>query len=137
MVNRSRGLSALVLAALLAGAALTAAAADRSATPKPPDSLRWGAAVKIEPAASRPGAFVCKLKVTDLASGQVLSEPQVLFLQGQKAVTRTGIQSDAGTQQEILLTVEVNQDATTATYELAVDRGGQRISTQQATVTLR
>lgn len=136
MLNRWRGLSAFMLAAALGGVALTAAA-ERPAIPNLADPVRLGAAVSIEPAAGRPGTFLCKLKVTDLGSGEVLAEPQVLFLQGQKAMTRAGIQSDKGIQQEIVMTVEVNQEATAATYELAVDRGGQRISTQQATVTLR
>ena len=134
MQNRWRGLSALVLAAALGGVALTSADADRGT--KLPDMSRLSAAVKIEPAPDRPGVFLCTMRLADLASGEVLSEPQVLFRQGEKATARSGFQSSEGLR-EVVLTAEVNAEATAATYHLTVKSDGQTLSSQEATVTLR
>lgn len=132
MRNRWSNLALLVLATVLGIAAL--AAADRGR--ELPDLERLSAAVTIRPAPDREGAFVGTMRLTDLASGEVLSEPQVLFRKGDKATARSGFKSSQGLR-EVVLTLEVNAEATAATYDLSVKSDGKVISLQQATVTLR
>jgi hypothetical protein len=133
MRNRWRNLAVLVLAVVLGVAALTAAA-DRGG--ELPDLDRLSAAVKIEPVPGQEGTFLGTMRLTDLASGDLLSEPQVLFRKGQKATARSGFKSSKGLR-EVVLTLEVNAEATAATYDLSVKSDGQLMSSQQATITLR
>ena len=124
---------ALMLLALV----LVAPLLSTAAAPPLPDFGRLGIAVKIHPVAGRERTFRCEMTLTDLAAGTVLSQPEVLFLQGQDAKIRAGIRSAAGGAEEAVLSARVDEAATAASYEVVLTRGGETIATQQATVQLR
>lgn len=72
-----------------------------------------------------------EVKVTDRASGNVLSAPQFVVGWGDEAVLESG---DPQTGAQLRLEVAVAEDGRTATYEATVRRDGELIASRGATV---
>lgn len=90
--------------------------------------------VDCQPDAQTPRAFVCRAKVVDLESNEVLAAPKVTFLAGSPATVQTGItvKDDAGNDAlaTFKMEVAVTDDMTMASYSSRMLLGEEVLNEQ-------
>ena len=89
----------------------------------------------ITPSAEHPGAYRCAARFTELASGRVVAEPQVLFRSGEDARMRLDMAFD-GKATQVDIVVSASSENRTATVQVDLQRGEARSTLQKVIVTL-
>jgi len=84
--------------------------------------------------AGHPGAYQCQAVFKDLASGEVLAAPKVVFPAGTPARTESEI---PGRGEKAMLSASVDEESGTLTYELEVRGRDTVLSRHKATVGLQ
>jgi hypothetical protein len=101
--GRGRAFARLAVAALV----LAVAASTPPSTASPTPTAAVGVEVEIAPQPERAGTFSCSARITNSATGEVLSEPRVLFVSGENATMRSGVEI-AGRAAEVVMTVSAD-----------------------------
>lgn len=117
---------------LVAMLALAGAVLATSGSAAPPS---LSADIAISPAVQHEGAYTCTARISDAATGEVLSEPTVLFRSGEDAMLRSGVQLQ-GKASEVLVTVSADAAKKTATVRVELVDGGKRSTVQAVSVQL-
>ena len=129
-MNRTRALPlAVVLLTMLAVAGAVLALSGGSAPPA------LSAEIAISPAAQHDGAYSCTARISDAATGAVLSEPTVLFRSGEDATLRSGVELQ-GKASEVIVTVSADAAKRTAAVRVELVDGGRRSTVQAVNVQL-
>lgn len=121
--------AALVVVSLVATLGAAPVARPSSAAPA------IGVEVEIAPSTRGDGTYTCTASLRDLATGQVLSEPRVVFRSGESAETRSGLSLD-GEQAHVELAIAANGADRTATVRVDFTRGDARTTIQSVRVHL-
>ena len=124
-MNRKLIITSTIIVGVVAAIALIASAGPDLRSP-----LNLGVDVTFE-LTPKAGTFTASAEMTDLGSGEVLSAPRITGRLGQEAVARSGIQTEAGSE-EIRLTLWADQ--VVATYRLEVIRAGEVVLVMKSTV---
>lgn len=90
--------------------------------------------VAIAPATGVQGAYTCTARVTD-ATGEVVSEPMIVFRSGEEAMLRSGLQVQ-GKPAEVLLAVSADSTKQTAEVRVELVAGESRFTLQSLKVQL-
>ena len=129
-MNRTRVATlSVVLVMLLAMAGALLATSGGAAMPA------LSADIAISPAAQHDGAYSCTARISDAATGTVLSEPTVLFRSGEDATLRSGVELQ-GKASEVIVTVSADAAKRTATVRVELVDGGRRSTVQAVNVQL-
>ena len=111
----------LVLALLIVASVGAAVAQDE---PAHSVAVWFGTEISIAPDPDGEGLWNCRALLRDLASGEVLSAPTIVFADGEKASVQSGLPLDMVWELE----VEVSGDADEATWSSRVTMGDQVLS---------
>lgn len=86
-----------------------------------------------------PGVMVCEATVSNIETGEVLTQPRVTFKPGQPAKLRSGgrLSDESKDEFYVLLEVSVGEAGDTANYTSTVSIGGEVVSKQVASFKLR
>lgn len=83
--------------------------------------------------------MICEATVSNIETGEILTQPRVSFEPGQPAKLRSGgrLSDDPKDEYLVLLEVSVGEASDTATYTSTVSVGGEVVSNQMASFKLR
>ncbi len=132
MTNRGRlvlAAAALVFVGLVASLKAAPAARPSVATPA------IGVELAIAPSSHGDGTYTCTASLRDLATGQVLSEPRVVFRSGESAEMRSGLTLD-GEPAHVDLAIAADGTDRTASVRVDFTRGEARTTIQSVRVHL-
>jgi 23S rRNA U2552 (ribose-2'-O)-methylase RlmE/FtsJ len=96
------------------------------------DPPLYSLSVDVKPMNAAEGVYVCAARITDLTTGNTLSEPTVTLRAGEPANMTT---TDGDLKSN--LTLSVDQASSTATAELTVTRAGKVVAAQKSSIRLR
>lgn len=91
--------------------------------------------VSITPAAEHDGAYACTVRLSDIATGKVLSEPTIIFRSGEEAQFRSDMQVQGKTS-EVIMTVSADAAKRAATVRVELAAGESRSTVQVMNVQL-
>jgi hypothetical protein len=94
------------------------------------EPAKYGLEVSVRPQGA--SEFVCEAQVKDLATGEVVSAPRIVFAGDKQARTKS-------TSGDLLseIAVSVDLEASRATVDLKVSQKGMTVATQKVAVQLR
>ena len=119
-----------VLVPILLAAALAGVLAAHEPAPRTPAGQ-----IAVEAAfargTDRPGQYSCKVTVKDLATGDVLSAPQVMVVAGEPATTTSTADGS-----EVEVAIFVTKDGSQVDLAVVVRRNGVKTAAQSVTVKL-
>ena len=95
-----------------------------------------GIEVSISQAAGREGVYACTARISDAATGEVLSEPSVLFRSGEEAQTRSSGVKIQGKASDLIVTVSADAAKRAATVRVELAAGASRSALQVVNVQL-
>lgn len=124
----------LVIVAMLLGGFVWAEALPTSEGTE--DHQRLGTQVRVTPQGVHEGTptYKAQLIVSDLAAGEVLLAPTIVFLSGEPAEVRSS--TDAETFLEFRVEVVESPDGATASYQFEMRRADTVLTSQSATFEL-
>lgn len=91
-----------------------------------------GVELSLSPSEEHAEAYECAAVIRDVASGEVLSAPTIVFLRGEEATAESGL-PDA---RKVRFTVFVADDGSVARYSAEVVDGERVVVAQRATIEL-
>lgn len=90
--------------------------------------------IKVEP--GRPGQYLVTAVVTNLDTGQILSEPHLTIASGDPASMRTGFVAPSGSQTEFVMKVKVEEDGKGVSCSWTMTSDGKVVSRHSAEFSL-
>jgi hypothetical protein len=93
----------------------------------------------VLPQAAPERSYLCEAVITDLQSGEILSQPQSVVEAGSTVAFRAGVmpRPEPDSAIELVIHVSVDANGTEATYTIEYSRGGEVFYSQRASFQLR
>jgi len=124
---------------VVAGVALAQHDTVRTVEVAPYPSGAFAVTIEVAPVDDQDGVYTCTGEISDLESGEVVSQPTITFNAGQPASMQSGVMASDGRSSlhQVKITVSVDGEGRTASYSAEITRAGKVVSSQKASIRLR